>query len=205
MKALLSLSLASVLLAPALAHASQCELVSDEVATRALAVLADHPEVIRFCEPCSDAAPGEPHRLDHLAKQRGTDPGDDYAVTIDKREVDLAYIYVRMSPARYENLAALAGCVTSGVSPELIVSDASDRGVMITPGVPPLIPRSDTAPLAAPRSAVTYVIGNADRGWLFAGVGFGSSAIGALTTLVILRRRRVRAMRPRALHLSDRS
>ncbi len=193
MKALPFLSLLlSLLLVPALADAGQCELVSDEVATHALAVLADHPNVIRFCEPCNDQAPGEPHRLDHLAKQRGTEPGDDYAVTIDKREVDLAYTYVQVSPARYENLASLAGCITSGVSPSLTVSHASDRGVMITPS-------------AAPPAAVTYVIRTADHPWLFAGVGLGSSAIGAVTTLMILRRRRVLAMRPRALHLIDRS
>ena len=205
MTALSLLSVLAVLSAPALADAGQCERVSDEIATHALAVLADHPNVIRFCEPCDDQAPGEPHRLDHLAKQRGTEPGDTYAVTIDKREVDLAYTYVQTSPARYENLASLAGCVTSGVSPSLMVSDASDRGVMITPSVSPVVARSEIAPVAGPPPNITYVIRTADHSWLFAGVGLGSTAIGALTTLVILRRRRVLAMRPRALHLIDRS
>ena len=33
-----------------------------------------------------------------------------YAVTLEKREVDLAYLYVQTAPSTYENVAALAGC-----------------------------------------------------------------------------------------------
>jgi hypothetical protein len=190
-----------LLLVPALAHADQCELVSDDIATHALAVLAVHPDVISYCEPCNDQAPGEPHRVDHLAKQRGTDGGDNYAVTIDKREVDLAYTYVLASPSRYENLAAIVGCVTSGVSPSLVVRDASDRGVMISAS------DRSVSPLAAPPSppAITYVIQREDHTWLVAAMVLGSSVIWAGTTLVILGRRRALAMRPRAIDLLDRS
>lgn len=194
MKALLVLPL---LLLPALAHADQCELVSDDIATHALAVLAVHADVISYCEPCNDRAPGEPHRVDHLAKQRGREGGDNYAVTIDKREVDLAYTYVQTSPSRYENLAAIVGCVTSGVSPSLVVHDASDRGVMISTSERP------ASPLAAP--PITYVIQREDHTWLIAAMVLGSSAIWAGTTLVILGRRRALAMRPRAIDLRVRS
>jgi hypothetical protein len=196
MKALFALF---ILLVPALARADQCELVSDEVATRALAVLKDHPNVISYCEPCNDQAPGEPHRLDHLAKQRDT--AGDYAVTIDKREVDLAYTYVQTSPSRYENLAALAGCVTSGVSPSLIVNDASDRGVLITASDRPVAPA--VTPPVAP--AITYVVAAEDHTWLIAAMCLGTSAIWASAMLFLLRRRRALAMKPRAIHLVDRS
>lgn len=198
MKVLLVLPL---LLLPALAHADQCELVSDDRATHALAVLASHPDVISYCEPCNDQAPGEPHRVDHLAKQRGTEGGDNYAVTIDKREVDLAYTYVRTSPSRYENLAAIVGCVTSGVSPSLVVHDVSDRGVMISASDRPVSPLA-ASPCAPP---ITYVVQREDHTWLIAAMVLGSSAIWAGTTLVILGRRRALAMQPRAIDLIDRS
>lgn len=201
MKALLALPFV-LLLVPALAHADQCALVSDDVATGALAVLKDHPNVLTYCEPCNDQAPGEPHRLDHLAKQRGTTDGpDNYEITIDKREVDLAYTYVQTQPSRYENLAALAGCVTSGVSPSLVVNDASDRGVMITASNAPV-----AAVAAAPAaSAITYVIQTEDHTWLIAAMCLGTSAIWAGATLLLLRRRRALEMKPRAIDLIDRS
>ncbi len=201
MKALLAIPLLLVTLVPALAHADQCALVSDEVATRALAVLQDHPNVVAYCEPCNDRAPGEPHRLDHLAKQRGTTDGpNNYEITIDKREVDLAYTYVQTQPSRYENLAALAGCVTSGVSPSLVVNDASDRGVMITASDAPV---ATVAPAPAP--AITYVIRTEDHTWLIAAMCLGTSAIWAGATLLLLRRRRAVEMKPRAIDLTDRS
>jgi hypothetical protein len=198
MKMLLVLPL---LLVPALARADQCELVSDDMATHALAVLAEHPDVLSYCEPCNDQAPGEPHLLDHLAKQRGGAGGDNYAVTIDKREVDLAYTYVRTSPSRYENLAAIVGCVTSGVSPSLVVHDASDRGVMISASDEPVPPLA-ASPAAPP---VTFVIQPEDHTWLIAAMVLGSSAIWAGTSLLILGRRRALAMRPRAIDLIVRS
>ncbi len=184
----------ALVLAPTLAHADQCELVSDEVASRAIAVLEAHREIVTYCEPCRETAPGEPHRLDHVAKQRDTD--GTYAVTIDKREADLAYVYVQTSPFHYENLAALAGCVTSGVSPSLVVESASDRGVMITASAAPV-----AAPPVARTPQITYVIQAPDHTWRIAGLCLGTSALWAGATLVVLRRRRSLAMKPRAIEL----
>ena len=196
MKALLVLPF---LLVPALAHADQCELVSDEVATHALAVMHGHPNVIEYCEPCGDKAPGEPHQIDHLAKQRDTDGY--FAVTLDKREVDLAYEYVQTAPSKYENVAALAGCPTSGVSPTLEVSDASDKGVLILPSETPV---AQAAPPPAPAPTVTYVLQEDHVSWIAILAACGlSSALWALTIL-LLRRRRTLAMRPRAIEMIDR-
>jgi len=118
MKALLAIF---ALVIPATAYADQCELVDDTVATNAIAAMHGHPKVVEYCEPCGDKAPGVPHTIEHVAKQRGTD--GEYSVTLDKREVDLAYEYVQTAPSKYENIALLAGCPTSGVEPSLIVAD----------------------------------------------------------------------------------
>jgi len=188
-----------VLLLPALAHADQCELISDQVATRALAVMQAHPNVVEYCEPCGDRAPGEPHRIDHLAKQRDTDGY--YAVTLDKREVDLAYAYVQTAPSKYENVAALAGCPTSGVSPTLDVTDASDRGVLIVPSETP-VAQVAAPPPPAPTTTITYVVQEDHLNWLAVIAACGlSSGLWALTTVVLLRRRRTLAMRPRAIDM----
>jgi hypothetical protein len=188
-----------VLLLPALAHADQCELISDQIATRALAVMQAHPNVVEYCEPCGDRAPGEPHRIDHLAKQRDTDGY--YAVTLDKREVDLAYAYVQTAPSKYENVAALAGCPTSGVSPTLDVTDASDRGVLIVPSETP-VAQVAAPPPPAPTTTITYVVQEDHLNWLAVIAACGlSSGLWALTTVVLLRRRRTLAMRPRAIDM----
>jgi hypothetical protein len=186
---------------PAVAYADQCELVSDQVATRALDVLHGHPNVIEYCEPCGDKAPGEPHRIDHLAKQRDTDGY--YAVTLDKREVDLAYEYVQTAPSRYENVAALSDCATSGVSPSLEVADATDHGVLITPSPLPVV--AQVAPPPAPAPTITYVVSENRLNWLAVVAACAvSSGLWALTTILLLRRRRTVAMRPRAIGLIDR-
>jgi hypothetical protein len=203
MKALLVLPF---LFVPTLAHADQCELVSDEVATHALAAMRGQPNVIEYCEPCGDKAPGEPHAIDHLAKQRDTEGS--YAVTLDKREVDLAYLYVQTAPSTYENVAALAGCPTSGVSPSLHVDDASDRGVLITASERPVTHvqlAAEEPPTPAP---VTYVIETHDHLGIWAVVAACalSSGLWALATVLLLRRRRAIAMRPRAIDMTvDRS
>lgn len=200
MKALCILPL---LVIPAVAHADQCELISDQVATRALAVMQAHPNVIEYCEPCGDQAPGEPRRIDHLAKQRDTDGY--YAVTLDKREVDLAYTYVQTAPSKYENVAALAGCPTSGVSPTLDVNDASDRGVLIVPSETPVAQVAAPPPPPATTASVTYLVQEDHVNWLAIVAACGlSSGLWALTTVLLLRRRRTLAMRPRAIEMVDR-
>lgn len=197
MKALLAIL---ALVIPATAYADQCELVDDTVATSAIATLHGHPKVVEYCEPCGDKAPGVPHTIEHVAKQRGTD--GEYSVTLDKREVDLAYEYVQTAPSTYENIALLAGCPTSGVAPSLTVSDASDTGVLIMPHSEPIV----MMPTPPPAPTTTIIV-QTDRVnlWLIVGACIASSGLWALAAIMILRRRRsMEAMRPRAVHLIDR-
>ncbi|MEO8550269.1 MAG: hypothetical protein ABI678_09850 [Kofleriaceae bacterium] len=205
MKVLLVLPFLLVSLISGVARADQCELVSDDVATHALAAMRGKPNVIEYCEPCGDKAPGEPHAIEHLAKQRDTEGY--YAVTLDKREVDLAYLYVQTAPSTYENVAALAGCPTSGVSPSLHVDDASDRGVLISASERPVTHvQLAEAPTPPPPAAVTYVIETHDHLGIWAVIAACalSSGLWALATVLLLRRRRAIAMRPRAIDMVDR-
>lgn len=188
MKALI---VVTALLAPAIAHADQCELTDEATADRALAVVQAHHTVLEYCEPCGDKAPGVPHVLDHAAKQRDVDRY--YAVTLDKREVDLAYTYVEVEPGHFTNLAKLAQCPTSGVTPELAVARATDTGVLITPDANPR-PLAQTQPIVIEHGASLSP-------WLIVAACGGSTAAWAVLLLLAERRRRARAMRPRAIDM----
>lgn len=215
MKALLILPFLAI---PSLAHADQCAIVDDAVATRAVAALRSHPMVIEYCEPCNDPAPGAPRRIDRAVKIR--DNAADARVTLDGRDVDLAYTYVQTAPLKYENLAKLAGCPASDVSPSLVVNDASDTGIIITAGK---VPATYTEPVEArseeladepayepaPRvvtPTVTCVVQSEDHVGLLAMLAacIATSGLWAFATMRLLRRRRDTAMRPRALELRGR-
>lgn len=193
------IAMASLVWMSGAARADQCQLVDDAVAVRAEKALAGHPEVVAFCEPCGDRAPGEPVTVEHVATSRDTT--GDYVVVVDKREVDLAYLYVQTSPAHYENVAALAGCPTSGVSPSLRVDDATATGVMITADSTPVTP---PPPVIQPPPITMTINKVAPTNWLAILLACSAtSALWAFATMAILRRRRV-AMRPRAVDLVDR-
>ena len=108
-----------VLAGSGVARADQCQLVDSGTAVRALQLLHDHPNVLAYCEPCGDRAPGTPARADYVATDR--DRSGAYQVVIDRREVDLAYTFVQTGPDQFENLAHLAGCPASGVSATLAI------------------------------------------------------------------------------------
>ena len=136
--------------------------------------------------------------IEHVTKQRGADGF--FSVTIDKREVDLAYTYVQTGPSTYENLALLAHCPTSGVTPSLTVTDATDTGVLI-------MPANDVPVVAkAPPPQTTVVIHTEDRLnlWAIIAACVASSGLWAFATIMLLRRRRTVAMRPRAIEMIDR-
>ena len=190
---------------PSLAHADQCQLIDDEVANRALVALKGHPKVIQFCEPCGDKAPGEPVVADRVAKTRGTSA--DYEITIDRREVDLAYTYVQTGPTRYENVAALAGCPASGVSPSLRVDDSTPSAVMIQADSTPVTHVQLAVTEPAPQAPeITYIVQTQPTNWLAILAACGAmTGLWTLAAIIFLRRRRVAAMQPRAVNLVDRS
>ena len=191
--------LAVVVATPCLAsvaRADQCQLVDSGTAVRALQLLHDGPNVLTYCEPCGDRAPGEPVRAARAGAER--DAMGSYQVVIDRREVDLAYTYVQTGPERFDNLAKLAGCPTSGVSPTLAVTAPlpSDQAILIQPP-----PRREPAP-----APTTVVISQRPSVGFVSLVGtcLVTSAVCTLGLFFALRRRRL-AMRPRAINLVDRS
>ena len=187
----------------ATARADQCAVLDDATAARAVEALRRYPDIESLCEPCGDVAPAPPALATRAEAQR-TSGGVE--VLVDGRPVDLAYTYVKTSSHRYENLAALVACPTTGVSPSLAIDDATSTGVLIHAsrapvGQPDPIPeRAAPAPLPAP---AIYVVTSTSQ----TGVGWGAmvAACGMTTALWWLGatglRRRRRAMRPRATEL----
>ena len=196
----------AAMLAARSARADQCQWLADPaIATRAARELASHPEIVTFCEPCGDAAPGAPRKATNVAVQQLGDHAT--SITIDGESVDLAYTYVKTSERQYRNLAALAGCATSGVSPSLRVDAATAAGVLIRadPGAPaaamPAMPAmSPPEPPAAAAPAI-YVVSSSPSGWIGWLLGY-SALFATLCALVMWRvARRRTAHVPRATKL----
>jgi hypothetical protein len=175
------------------AHADQCQLVDSGTAVRALQLLHDHPNVVTYCEPCGDRAPGDVTNAAWVATER--DRSGSYQVVIDRREVDLAYTFVQTGPDRFDNLAQLAGCPASGVSNTLTIHAPEPEAVVIAPPTPV----QQTVP------QTTYVIHSPPSVSFVALLGTcaATSAACTLGLFFVLRRRRI-AMKPRAIELADR-
>ena len=195
------------------AYADQCEWVEPGVAAKAQQALANQPKVIAFCEPCGDKAPGVPEVASNVSLAT---PGAGYKeVWINGLGRDLAYTFVQTSPAHYQNLAKLAGCEATGVSPSLTVGDESRDGVLITASTTPVptpphavetpVIRSLSViePTPAPPLQIVVVQIQQQLPWLaivLAGVsGFAASLAGVIAFAAA--RRRKRAMHPRAMNL----
>jgi hypothetical protein len=181
---------------PAAARADQCAVVDRATAARAIDELFRHAEIISYCEPCGDAAPGLPT---HAARAMTRHVEGGVEVVIDGRPVDLAYTYVQTSSHRYENLAALVACPTTGVSPSLAVDDATPTGVLIHADTTPVRQAEE---LARPSLPAVYIVAPTSHpgvGWdVIAGACLITSAVWWLGAS---RLRRRRAMRPRATEL----
>jgi hypothetical protein len=204
MKLALLLASAAVLSARP-ARADQCEWLDDaSIARRAARELARNPEYVAFCEPCGDAAPSVPR----WASKVSVEAVDDHTeVVLDGDTIDLAYIYLRTSDRQYRNLAMLAGCPTTGVSPRLRIDAATSTGVLIQADraatSPPVAQAEPQEPSAPPTERPTIVFvesRDAARGWLvyvalLAGVG-------AIATWRMGRRRQTHV--PRASKLTPR-
>lgn len=132
-------------LGPSVARADQCAYVSEAVAVRAAESLALQHKVAEYCEPCGDKRPGL--RVFELAKAGPVDGADPYwEVTLEGAvivgptggsqmeaslsgsvAVDLAYVYVPIGFGDWKNLALLANCPTTGVSPAIPEPIGADR------------------------------------------------------------------------------
>jgi hypothetical protein len=209
-----TLSVAAIATSLSLAHtarADQCAWNEEAHATKAASILAKHPKVLEYCEPCGDKAPGEPFVADTVAV---TTPERGYKeLSINGKEIDLAYVYVQVSSTQYKNLAKLAGCPASGVSPSLKIADETPTGVLITsnnppeppPPPPPIVVAAPPPPPPAPPPQITYHTTTIEQPvpWIvLALAGAGGFISGAASMLVAMTiRSRRRAMRPRASDL----
>jgi hypothetical protein len=167
------------------ARADQCEWLDDAtIARRAARELARNPEYVAFCEPCGDAAPGVPR----WAGKVSVEAVDDHTeVVLDGDTIDLAYIYLRTSDRQYRNLAMLAGCPATGVSPRLRIDAATTTSVLIradrVAATPPVTQITETAAPSAPAERATIVFvesRDSARGWLvYVALLAGAGAIAA--------------------------
>lgn len=212
----LAAAASSLLLSAQSARADQCAWNDEAHAAKAEAILAKHPKVIAYCEPCGDKAPGEPVIAREVSVAT---PQDAYReVSINGQAVDLAYTFVQVSSTKYKNLAKMVGCPASGVSSSLKVADETPTGVLITPTEPPppppepptqiepLVPPMVIAapPPPAPPPNVSYynTTVEANVSWFVVALaGCAGFLSGAAMTFAGMTIRRRRAMRPRASDL----
>jgi hypothetical protein len=130
-------------------------------------ILAQHPTIVTFCEPCGDRVPREP-------VQWAGEP------------VDPTTTYVQMTPERFDNLAVLLGTPADGVSPSLRVESATADGVLIVPDTVAHPPVTFTPP--------PVVVVAEDSHWGAIAVGCGATSA---LWLAALRLRRRKQHRPR--------
>ena len=211
-----TLTITIVLAMAGTAYADQCEWNDAKIAAKAKKLVEAHPKVIAFCEPCGEKAPGIPEAVTSV--EIGT-PNPGYKdVRINGKPVDLAYTFIQTSPGTYRNLAMMAGCAASDVSPSLKVADETPNGILITPAEEPSPPPPQvvepprplvlTLPTAAPPPAapppqIVVVETRPAFPWAMialAGItGFGATLFSVLTIATLRRHRR--GMRPRAADL----
>jgi hypothetical protein len=194
------------------ARADQCQWLDETAAETARAILTRSPAYIEYCEPCGAKAPGAPE-VAKTVEVRGA--GDGYReVSVNGTAIDLAYVFVKTDAARYRNLAGLAGCPATGVSPSLDIADETPNGVLITAGNDPLpaplptpaVALPPPAPVVAPPQVLVYTTTARKVAWLpLALVAAGGFVTGSAFTVLLLGLRRRRAMQPRAADLSRRS
>jgi hypothetical protein len=195
------------------AHADPCQAVSDEVASDAATEINEHREIVRFCEPCGDKAPGVPEK--HVVATTRREERGWSEVVVNGKPIDLAYTFVRTNDRTYDNLAALVSCDAPGVSRTLRIEDATPDGVLIVADPAGISAPSESAP--APAAVVKetpivtlppqLIVVQSEAASLWPGVlagGGGASAVWAAWALMATRRRR-RAMRPRAAELVHRT
>ncbi len=113
---LATFAFASFVAEPA-ARADQCELVTRDQAEQAAKIVRDSPGrvVAAFCAPCGDASPTRLSKQTVEVKKSGSD----FALFINGKEVDLAYIYYPVGNDKYRDLAMATTCAVQQV-PELV-------------------------------------------------------------------------------------
>ena len=197
------------------ARADQCAWIDEATATKAKTLLKRvddrgriAPFVIEFCEPCGDKAPGIP--AEAKAVEIRTPEAGYRELYVNGKPVDLAYLFVKTDATTYRNMAALAGCPATGVSPSLSIEAETDDGVLIKadddalpppiepPPPPPTIADPvPVTPVAQPTQVHVYSTTVQELSWpamlLAACAGFLLGCASTITAFALRRRRSHRA------------
>jgi hypothetical protein len=198
------------------AHADQCAWIDEAAAHKAQAVLAKAPKFIEYCEPCGDKAPGVPQAVKNITVAAAG--GEFKEVSIAGKPIDLAYVFVKTDDLHYRNLAELAGCPATGVSPSLTIEAETRNGVMISsdqdrlpeqmvpvPAVPAYVAPAPPAPLPPAPQIYVYSTTTHEIAWLAVMLaGAAGFVTGSVLTMGLFAIRRRRAMRPRAMDITAR-
>lgn len=126
----------SLLGAATTAHADQCALNTKAINERALDLVKPGAWVLDMCEPCGDTiADAKPYVVKTIDIQQGR-------VMINGKGVDLAYVFVKTSAKRFDNVGLKSSCGASDVS--LSIDDGTPSGR--TPQPPAIRPPSHHTP-----------------------------------------------------------
>lgn len=195
------------------ARADQCQWVTKAQADKAQQILTSSSKLVEYCEPCGDAAPGVPQRIESA---NAMVPAASYwELSINGKPADLAYVFVKTSDTEYTNLAKLAGCPATGVSPSLTIAPETPTGVLITPEDKPAEQPAPPAPAPAvttitttmpppPPQVYVYTTTTHEIAWLAVALAAAGGMItGSALALALVMLRRRRSMRPRAMNISS--
>lgn len=175
-------------------------------ADRALDLIHHYGEVVTYCGPCGDLAPGEPLQISQPASAQLS--GGRPVLVVEGRELAIEHTYVRTEPGWFRNLALLVGLDAGAAPPSLRVRRATDTGELITPSdeaapAPPLAAAQPAAPAA---ETVLIHVHQVGPPWIaVAALALsGAIATGLLALLFAARARRRRTALPRAIDLTAR-
>jgi len=102
------------------ADSDRCSSLSAAQATKAATLLPRRSQVVRYCQPCGDAAVGETVTVDEVAVVgSGTDPR---TLRINNQAISPSYTYYLSRYGEWHNLAFQAGCAAKGVAAKLTPS-----------------------------------------------------------------------------------
>ena len=184
--------IATALLAPAVAHADQCQVLDEAMAARVRQILEHPHRLAELCEPCGEVVPGVPFLPKTVEVTN--------ELIVDGKARDLAYTYVKTSPSSFENLAKMVGCTVRGVSPSLAIEAETEHGELITASAFPVairlgdvskaLPVPPPPPSPGPTFYSTTIVYSVPWVAIAALAGSGGFVLGLIAALVLLGARR---------------
>ena len=119
----LIVALAAVAL-PTVAFADQCAWIDKEQAREALHFAAAGTKFVELCEPCGDTLAKVTVQTVESSKFQGAADQVHQEVLINGEAKDIAYVFIEevAGSGEFKNLASLAKCKTTDVSPTINVT-----------------------------------------------------------------------------------